>query len=115
MESYRLLVCLVTPPPAMRLSGGAWASPRSAGVRSSTDCEIRLQRTSVAARRPLTIGVAAVSAIMMGANTANLMAEPQHLDVGWLATYEETGIQKWGLTGHPSVSRNKHMAMAHDG
>lgn len=74
MESYLLLVCLLTPPPAIRLSGAAeGASPRSAGVLSSTDWEIRLQRTSVAARRPLTMGVAAVKAIMMGARTANLV------------------------------------------
>ena len=72
MESYLLLVCLLMPPPAIRLSGDAVASPRSAGVLSSTDWEIRLHRTSVAARRPLTMGVAAVKAIMMGARTANL-------------------------------------------
>ncbi len=76
IESYLLLLCLRTPPPAMRASGLALASPRSAGVRSSTDCEMRLHRTSLAARRPLTMGVAAVKAIMMGAKTANLGMPP---------------------------------------
>lgn len=47
------------------------ASPRSAAVRSSTLCAITSHRTSMSAKRPLKIGVAAVIANMMGANTAS--------------------------------------------
>mmetsp|Transcript_30186 Transcript_30186/g.93715 ORF Transcript_30186/g.93715 Transcript_30186/m.93715 type:complete len:228 (+) Transcript_30186:1397-2080(+) len=71
MESYRLLLSRRTPPPTMRGSSGASPSPRSVGVRSSTEAAMTAHRTSVPAKRPWKIGVAAVRASMIGARVAS--------------------------------------------
>mmetsp|Transcript_38148 Transcript_38148/g.118624 ORF Transcript_38148/g.118624 Transcript_38148/m.118624 type:complete len:233 (-) Transcript_38148:383-1081(-) len=71
MESYRLLLSSRLPPPTMRGFAGASASPRSAGVRSSTEAEMTSHRTSTPDKRPRKIGVAAVRANMMGARVAS--------------------------------------------
>mmetsp|Transcript_26383 Transcript_26383/g.61579 ORF Transcript_26383/g.61579 Transcript_26383/m.61579 type:complete len:257 (-) Transcript_26383:909-1679(-) len=77
IESYRDLGSRTAPPPARssrcaaeRVAWSAAGSPRSSGVRSSTEPEMVAQRTSVSARRPLRTGVAAVSASRMGESTA---------------------------------------------
>mmetsp|Transcript_97896 Transcript_97896/g.281646 ORF Transcript_97896/g.281646 Transcript_97896/m.281646 type:complete len:212 (+) Transcript_97896:1259-1894(+) len=73
IESYLLLLNGRTPSPAICGLGtvGAFCSPRSAGVRSSTEPEMTFHRTSMPARRPCQMGVAAVNANMTGESVAN--------------------------------------------